>query len=294
MKIYENKDRKREIQCNYCYEEGHNKRHCPTMKAHWDANPQVHETYDHASLKGVDKSMFPTHYQNYWGDDQARYQFRGHWIYMRKRFATDVKTKPKKRKKSKCGFCGSTAHNRRNCNKLKNFVHVLNETNKAYRFIDGMGLGAGALLSVRSYEGKEVSIITSFPTESIMFTNLKRNWSDYNTRAKMSVLTNGQTGFVDLSNSWLNEQDYDRLQDYGVWSNMYSPWGTVYGVISPAPKKPTKEWFLGQSPCFEWVVKKKSNMELMVQFHHLIKEFYPHKNLRAKLGAKVYDHFYNR
>ena len=46
MKIYEERNKKREIQCNYCFHEGHNKRHCPTMKAQWDANPQVHESYD--------------------------------------------------------------------------------------------------------------------------------------------------------------------------------------------------------------------------------------------------------
>ena len=63
---------KRDISCGYCHEDGHNKRHCPKMKAHWDANPQVHETYDHASLTGIDKTMFPTHYQNYWGDDCAK------------------------------------------------------------------------------------------------------------------------------------------------------------------------------------------------------------------------------
>ena len=300
MKIYENKDHKREIQCNYCYREGHNKRHCPHMKAHWENNPQVHETYDHLSLKGVDVTMFPSHYSRFWGDEDAKRQFRSHWIYMKNRFATNVKTKPKKRKKSKCGFCGSAAHNRRNCTKLKNFVHVLKETNKGYRsqfydrFIEGMGLGAGALVSIKihGHDQKSVGIVTNFPTESIMFTNLKRNWSDYSTKAKMVMQVNGEPFNVDISNSWLHEEDYDKLGSYGIWANMYSPWGYVHGIISPAPKKPSKEWFLGQTPCFEWVVKKKGNMELMVQFHHLIKEFYPHKNLRAKLGAKVYDHFY--
>ena len=302
MKIYENKDRKRDISCGYCHHEGHNKRHCPTMKAHWDANPQLHETYDHASLTGVDKTMFPTHYQNYWGDDCAKRQFRAHWRYMRNRFAPKATTKPKKRKKAKCGFCGSTAHNRRNCNKLKNFVHVLNETNKGYRsqfydrFIEGMGLGAGALVSTKIHgsDNSNIGIVTNFPTENIMFTNLKRNWSDYNTKAIMVLQVNGESFNVDLSNSWLLEEDYDKLHSYGVWTHMYSPWGYVNGVISPAPKKPTKEWFLGQSPCYEWVVKKKDIHDLMGEFHHLIKEFYPHNNLRSKLGAKVYDAHYTR
>ena len=301
MKIYENKDHKREIQCGYCHHEGHNKRHCPTMKAHWESNPQVRETYDHNSLTGVDKTMFPVAYHRFWDDSDARRQFRAHWRYMKNRFATKDKV-TKKRKKSKCGFCGSTAHNRRNCNKLKNFVYVLNETNKAYRsqfydrFIDGMGMGAGALVSVKihGHEEESVGIVTNFPTESIMFTNLKRHWSDFNTKARMDMLVGGEPFHIDLSNAWLMEEDHDRLHAHGVWSIMYSPWGYVHGIISPAPKKPTKEWFLGQSPCHEWIVKKRGHIELLVQFHHLIKEFYPHKNLRTKLGAKAYDQFYNR
>lgn len=302
MKIYDNKDKKREIQCNYCYHEGHNKRNCPTMRAQWDANTQVHETYDHASLTGVDKSMFPTHYQNYWGDDQARIQFRSHWIYMKNRFAPKATTKPKKRKKTRCGFCGSTAHTRRNCKKLKNFVHVLNETNKGYRsqfydkFIERMGLGAGALVSAHGYDGECVALITSFQTDKIMFTNLLRTWSEYHTTAIVEINMSGASIKSNMGSDIFRVPDYNDefFNSVGIWKNMYSTWGRIVNVVSPAPKRPTKEWFMGQSPCFDWVVKKKGIHDLMGQFHHLIKEFYPHKNLRAKLGAKVYDAYYIR
>ena len=302
MKIYDNKDRKREIQCGYCHHEGHNKRHCPTMKAHWDANPQVHETYDPASLTGVDKTMFPVVYHSFWGDSDALRQFRAHWVYMKKRFATNVKTKPKKRKKTKCGFCGSKAHTRRNCNKMKNFVHVLKETNKGYRaafydkFIEGMGLGAGALVSAVGWNGEGIALVTSFPSDQIMFTNLLRTWNDYHSRATMSLNMSGEEFRVNLGNDWIRADIYAEgfFDDVGIWKNMYSNWGRFNAVVSPAPNRPTKEWFMGQSPCFEWVVKKKGQLELMSQFSHLIKEFYPHKNLRAKLGAKVYDAYYTR
>jgi len=302
MKIYENKDRKREIQCNYCFHEGHNKRHCPTMKAHWDANPQVHETYDHLSLKGVDLTMFPSAYHRFWGDTDATRQFRSHWIYMKNRFATNVKTKTKKRKKPKCGFCGSAAHNRRNCNKLKNFVHVLKETNKAYRaafydkFVEGMGLGAGALVSTQGYEGETVALITSFPSDKIMFTNLLRTWSDYHSRATMSLNVGGNKLQVNLGNDLFRADIYaEGFHDsVGIWLPMYSSWGRINSVVSPAPNRPTKEWFMGQSPCFEWVVKKKGVYDLMGSLAPLIKHFYPHKNLRAKLGAKVYDSYYTK
>ena len=301
MKIYENKDRKREIQCNYCYHEGHNKRNCPHMKKQWDANPQVHETYDHDSLKGIDVSMFPVYYHKFWTEEQAIQQFRAHWRYMKNRFAPKAKA-TKKRKKPKCGFCGSTAHNRRNCNKLKNFVHVLKETNKGYRaafydkFVEGMGLGAGALVSAQGYNGEGIALVTSFPSDKIMFTNLLRTWNDYHSRAPMGLNMGGDEFKVNLGNDWIRADIYAEgfFDDVGIWKSMYSNWGRINAVVSPAPNRPTKEWFMGQSPCFEWVVKKRGQLELMSQFSHLIKEFYPHKNLRTKLGAKVYDAYYTR
>ena len=300
MKIYEQRNQKREIQCNYCYHEGHNKRHCPTMKAHWEGNPQVHETYDHASLTGIDKTMFPAHYQNYWGDDSAKVQFRAHWRYMQNRFSDKPKA-TKKRKKPKCGFCGSTAHNRRNCNKLKNFIYVLNETNKAYRaayydkFVEGMGLGAGALVTVHGYDGETMGIVTKFPTEQIMFTNLLRTWSEYHSKATITINAQGNDFWVNLGQDCFRADIYHGDVDrFGIWLSMYSNWGRIINVVSPAPNRPTKEWFMGQSPCFDWVVKKRDQASLMAQLYHLIKEFYPHNNLKSKLGVKIYDQYYSR
>ena len=302
MRIYEDRNRKREITCGYCLNEGHNKRNCPSMKAHWLANPQVHETYGNGVvLIGIDKTMFPTRLQNYWSDNDARRQFRGHWRYMQNRFAPKAETKTKKRRKPKCGFCGSTAHNRRNCNKLKNFIYVLKETNKAYRaayydkFVEGMGLGAGALVSAQGYDGEMMGLITSFPTEQIMFTNLLRTWSEYHTRANATINLQGSKLTVNLgSDCFRADVYYDDVDKFGIWLPMYSNWGRIHKVVSPAPNRPTKEWFMGQTPCFEWVVKKRDQSTLMSALHRLIKEFYPHDNLRAKLGAKIYDQFFTR
>lgn len=301
MRLYEERNKKRDISCSYCFHEGHNKRHCPTMKAQWDANPQVHESYDHDSLTGIDKTMYPVAYHNYWCDDSAKVQFRSHWRYMRKRFAPKAETKAKKRKKPKCGFCGSTAHNRRNCNKLKNFIYVLNETNKAYRaayydkFVEGMGLGAGALVTALGYDGETMGIITSFPTEQIMFTNLLRTWSEYHTRATVTINLQGNDLKANLGSDCFRADIYrGDVDQYGVWLPMYSNWGRIINVISPAPNRPTKEWFMGQTPCFEWIVKKRDQATLMSALHRLIKEFYPHTNLKSKLGAKIYDTYYCR
>jgi len=299
MRLYEQRNNPRSIQCNYCLKTGHNKRNCPTMKAHWLANPQVHETYDHDSVVGVDKTMFPTQYQKWYGDDNARNEFRSHWQYMKTRFAEKPKaTKP--RKATKCGFCDSQGHTRRNCESMKNFVHVLNETNRGYRsafydrFVEGLGLGAGALIQVQPHNSEPtVAIMTSFPTDNIMFTNLKSRWNDYHTKMNVEIMLGDRKFERNLFDGAIYHPNYhDEFYSLGLWSAIYGSWGTIQSVVSPAPNRPTKEWFMGQAPCFDWVVKKRGHLYLMNEFSTIIKEFYPHDDLKEKLGAEVYDRFY--
>jgi hypothetical protein len=315
MKIYDDRNKTREIQCNYCYANGHNKRNCPTMKAHWDANKHLDpETAIHDDLVGVDTTMFPKYYQSYWGDQTAHRQYFNHLTYMTKRFAPKSETKPKKRKKVSCGFCGSKAHTRRNCSKMKNFVYVLNETNKAFRsqyydkYIEGMGLGAGALVEQRMgdrwniTDKSTVAIVTNFPTDSIMFTNKLHRWSDYHTPHRITTLPNGSRFVIDTSQGAFFEEhicnygsNYDReFELYGEFAYMYTGYGMIKKVVSPAPNRPSKEWFMGQSPCFDFIVKKRKIDQLMYDLGSTIKKFYPHNNLRSKLGAKIYDQFYTR
>ena len=46
-------------------------------------------------------------------------------------------------------------------------------------------------------------------------------------------------------------------------------------VIAPAPSIPDEEWFLGQSPAFDWVVKKKSLQDLLATYQGVIRKFHP-------------------
>ena len=313
MKIYDDRNKTRQIQCNYCYADGHNKRNCPTMKAHWETNKHLDpKTMVADDLVGVDTTMFPKYYQTYWGDESAHRQYLNHLAYMTKRFAPKGETKTKKRKKVSCGFCGSKAHTRRNCKKMKNFVYVLNETNKAFRseyydrYIEGMGLGAGALVEQRtgnrysSEDATTVCIVTEFPTESIMFTNTLYRWSDYHTTHRIATLPNGTIHKMDATQGFFfDEHDYHHgsnyernLGLYGRFDHMHSGYGQILKIVSPAPNRPSKEWFMGQSPCFDFIVKKRKIEQLMSDLGRVIKKFYPHDNLRSKLGAKIYDQYW--
>jgi len=314
MKIYEDRNKTtRPIQCNYCYNEGHNKRNCPTMKAHWESNKHLDlKTITSDGLIGVDTTMFSKYYQNHFCDETARRQYIQHLSYMTKRFAPKSEANAKKRKKASCGFCGSKTHNRRNCSKLKNFVYVLNETNKVFRsqyydrFIEGMGLGAGALIEQRMGDRwsdsneTTVSIVSAFPTESIMFTNMLRRWSDYHTTHSITTVPNGVSTRVNATDGFFfdkyiyeNGNNHDRnTKLYGRFAYLYSGYGLILKVVSPAPNRPSKEWFMGQSPCFDFIVKKRSMSQILSECYHLIKALYPHNNLRTKLGAKTYDRYY--
>jgi hypothetical protein len=313
MKIYDDRNKTREIQCNYCYTTGHNKRNCPTMKAHWETNKHLDpKTMVVDDLMGIDTTMFPKFYQTYWSVSAAHRQYLNHLAYMTKRFAPKSETKPKKRKKVSCGFCASKAHTRRNCSKMKNFVYVLNETNKAFRsqyydkYIEGMGLGAGALVEHRKGDrwnqssDSTVAIITEFPTDSIMFTNMLHRWSDYRTDHRITTLPNGTRYVMDATQGvffddyiYQHGHDYERQgKVYGEFAYMHSGYGMIKKIISSAPNRPSKEWFMGQSPCFDFIVKKRKIEQLMFDLGRIIKKFYPHDNLRSKLGAKIYDQYW--
>lgn len=301
MRLYEQRNDKRQIQCNYCYKIGHNKRHCPTMKAHWDANPQVHETYDHDSLIGIDKSMFAQRYQQWYGDEQAKHEFRAHWQYMKDRFAPKSETK-KPRKATKCGFCGEEGHTRRNCETMKNFIHVLEQTNREYRsqfydrFIEGMGLGAGALVQLQSPNIGEthVALVTDLDPSKIIFTNLKTRWSDYHSKHHVGFMIGSDKIRRELSNLFYDEDYYESQHDLGVWNELYSNWGVFRSVISPAPNRPSKEWFLGQAPCFDWIVKKRDHGTLVGSLSHLINAFYPHDDLKERIGEEMYRAYFRQ
>ena len=287
MNIYENRNNKRSIQCGYCYHEGHNKRHCPHLKAHYQANKDWNR-YSATPPVGVSADMFPVPYQRFWSDNRAIDCFRNHFDYAKGVHGEKPTTGVRPRRKSKCGFCGDEGHNRRNCFAMREFVKVLEETNQAYRelfydhVIDGLGLGVGAFVEYgqSGYNGTlhpdsiHQGLITTFDLDTIGIGNTFGTWSDYKTTIHLEMNGESRTrtrhdGFltVDLC----TEHQFPETLKVSVewWSIAISK------VIAPAPTKPSKEWFLGQSPAFDWVVRKKSLKDLWQQYWSTIKLYHP-------------------
>ena len=192
MRLYDERNKTPNMTCGYCHESGHRRNHCPTLKAHYEQD-QRGEPVDPSLLTqltkywGVQSSQVQNWYERYGKADAERYFGE-----------KTAKAKPKKRKKAKCGFCGKTSHNRRNCKAMKQFKYLYEQANLAYRkefydrIIVGMGYGSGALVSMRLYEGQDTSpiaLVSDLDPMSIGLGNLIGGyWSEYATTLRTSVL----------------------------------------------------------------------------------------------------------
>lgn len=280
MKIYENRNKTYQVTCGYCRHDGHNKRYCPTLRKHWEANKDWDGLSD-LTLKDIHGSDLGGYWQ--FTDDDARRQFRYHFDYINK-IMTSTPTTPKKRKAPQCGFCGSKAHTRRNCSHMGEFVKILEETNKAYRkafyetvFVEH-GIGIGAFVEFKRYtlyrseEENPTSLIMDIDFDSISIGNLFSRWSDWAKTVKMEVRHDDRD--YDLGTQFLFDAMFPLLARKNM-NHLSSHYDGITKVIVPAPSLPDKEWFLGQSPAFDWVVKKKKLENLFFTYQNAISMFHP-------------------
>lgn len=286
MKAYNNRNNKRSMTCRYCFHDGHNKRNCPTMKAHWEQNKDAYGVT--GVVVGIDKTMFPNQWRTYYGDHSAVKQFQYHWQYMQGRFEPKAKvTKP--RKPSKCGFCGDTTHTRRKCSAMTQFVDALEEANKAYRkkiydvLFKEYGLGIGAFVKYQGGHWTSIetghTLILDIDYDSLSIGNVVPRWSDYHTEPMIIGMSdknqrkfNFRTDlFIDASYPLLSRDKLDHFR---------SNWGNgIVEIIAPAPSIPDEEWFVGQSPAFDWVAKKKSLNELIGIYRGILSLYHPEGDL---------------
>ena len=199
MKLYEDRNNKSSITCGYCRHEGHNKRHCPTLRRHWEANKDFNpRTMMASQLKDIVGTDFGGWY--HFSDHDGKRMFAHHFHYINS-VMTSPRTTPKKRKATRCGFCGSKRHTRRNCSLMGKFVKILEETNKAYRekfyeevFVKN-GLGIGAFVELQQYtystcigRQKATSIITDIDFDSISIGNRFNRWNQWATKLVVKVM----------------------------------------------------------------------------------------------------------
>jgi len=133
---------KRTIRCSYCGSAGHNKSSCPDYKAYIE---RLRSDY---------------------GDE----------YYLVARYDRSKAKRANAAKNRSCSYCGSTDHNRRGCQTLKDNMAAYEAKNATFRrsFLQAMiqtGFGPGAMIGQRSWRGgnRLIRVITSLDWASITF-----------------------------------------------------------------------------------------------------------------------------
>ena len=75
-----------------------------------------------------------------------------------------------------------------------------------------------------------------------------------------------------------------------VSSPNHGSW-VITNVLAPSPTTPDKDWFLGQSPEFNWVVRKRNLVSLQDNYELAIKNHHPDGVSALEGFKKLYKDF---
>jgi len=304
MRIYESKDYlKREVHCRLCGRTGHMWFKCqmPTkflealenneepdwsLMSVWSAK-HWRQLDSNGELERKDQLMANC---AVWKLQQEK---RNEKMHARRNARASAGTK-----KRKCGFCGETDHNRRNCSVLKDFQKDLERANQNYRkmfystMVEGYGLAEGALVQLKAkyvqmngswqedWEG--IGLITGIDWDKVNLGLTARGWS-FRSQICFQFVIEGENYNSDTPFKLFCETD-------NKVSNLFSSlvvndWGiNIESVLSPSETIPSQEWFEEtNSDCYNYVLKKLK-MESLGELVGMIEKFHPS---RVGRGAKA-------
>jgi len=222
--------------------------------------------------------------------------------------------KPAKRKTS-CGFCGETGHNRRHCDVMNNFVDDLERASQNYRkqfyerFVKGMGFAEGALLSLSADHWRDkggwienfsgIGIITKINWDKVNMGLTLGSW-DYKSTLRIETLVNGDT--YTLENPWNTLVENDMVNGKkGKIAELFargSSWGVrIDSILAPSENIPSEEWFNdGYTECWEWIAKNKSLNDVSGYLVPLIAQWHPSRRGRnaGKLNYRLSQYGHNK
>jgi len=324
MKIYEQRDKhKRTTYCPTCGNDGHMWMTCPAPAKMMELKKQGKEP---------DISLFSHWYQNSYskrGNDgrliyhdsifrtmENAYARQHRRIEARKEKKDRLEklgVKPRKRKTS-CGFCGDTGHNRRNCEVMHNFIDDLGRASQNYRklfyerFVQGMGFAEGALLALSANHWRAtgkwhedwsgIGIVTAISWDQVNMGLTLGDW-DYKSTLEIDVLVDGHS--YTIENPWNALVEQDTIDGKkGKIAELFvegSSWGSrIDSILAPSENIPTEEWFNdGYTECWEWIAKNKNLYEVSSRLTPLIAKFHPSRRGRnaGKLKKRLAQYGYN-
>ena len=289
MNIYNNSGNssgRSKSKCSYCRAEGHNATQCPRVAedyAYFTKSPPVIPI-------GVSKSPNTcTWYKNpkYWGE-----WYNNCMNAMAKQEQAKKNANAgRKRSKSKCGFCGSTEHNRRHCEDMDAYNTDAIVANRNWRkmfhevFVEQMGISEGALLNLKTEEGygnnrrtKEfIGVVTDVNwNELSLFCGSKTHsdsWDyrkdDYIQRLKVTVQIGNETKHVSFGQAGIGVRISNSLERNLVkYTGARYSWNEpqFVSVLSPSKTPLGAEWIEeGHAKAMEFLTKKRSQETLYEQ-----------------------------
>ena len=193
------------------------------------------------------------------------------------------------RRVSTCGFCGSTHHNRRNCDAMTTYTNRIVKANQVWRqrfydkFVSELGLSVGAVVKVETQARyntpavEKIGIITSVNWDELsMFCFVNTNVWSWNQRVndkfkqqlRIEVSIDGKTetlSFTSGSKNQYGNRNSLLLDQYGGLVDQFAGWSNVVYLetIGRSETPLDEEWVAqGHEQCAKFVTKKYSKGKL--------------------------------
>ena len=294
--------------CSYCRDESHRATDCPHIDGDWahfqnftiPCSDPDNWTNNPVQSSGNQRSWGTQAVQATWFKDPTGWSKWYHACEKAKQKKdiaianrAKAKSKGKSRLPSKCGFCGGSDHNRRNCPKMETFIEKAVQANREWRqqfydeFVGRLGLSEGALIqTTKKHWGNEstteTGIITAINWDELHFgcdRNYKQTsrWSNalhdsLKQTIHISYVANGQPKRTSI------EGDLAKSLGLGSLVSSRSSWTSVDSitVLSPSEKLQSDEWIeQGHEDAVRFACKKRSYEQLKEQgFVGLVDKWY--------------------
>ena len=297
MQIYNNKDSRTtsngrpKRSCSYCGDPAHVVTECHNAVNDWAYFSRfeipLKQGQDHWTVGGMTS----------WGGDKVDHWYRhprewSRWFAdcekaIGKISRAKIKAKAKqagKKRASKCGFCGSTDHNRRDCQAMKQFKQRLLEANRGWRqrlydkLVGELGLSVGAVVLVKvpiSWKETEekIGIVESINWDELSmfcYTLQENGWrnrlrEEFRQGLEVLVNVNGETlklKFGGTKAHSYGSTDYSLKDDFGTLTDYFRYTRAEAVFVSTIARSETpldEEWVnQGHEDAMDFLIKKYS------------------------------------
>ncbi len=251
---------RRQSSCSYCGDISHQVNECPHAERDWASLKQGIIPLSSITPKSWYKRP------NYWSDWYKQAETAVSKIEAARERAKQKRTASTTPRK--CGFCGSTSHNRRSCDKMTAFIAQCEKANEnwrrvAYNWLIDNGLYVGSAIKVKerswNSDGKEhVALVTSINLDEInVMSGFNSRWysdpaSHYIQPIEITISVEGGTTRLNLGDLIKSDSPVSEAAGRSYASYVY-----LHKMTSNATP-PSEEWITSYKAAWTWLAKKKS------------------------------------